>query len=168
MVILLSLSACFSVKPAATRTKSKAIETFYLGTNGNQYFIKPLEFVSNDKQLLLLDITIRYNDNTEPPPATINFTTFESPQPLIPTRLQIVSSSSSYQFNEFQKIFGDKNEEGYSTRYSVRADQSAVNQLLGSGDWEITLFSEEGELTFFPTRKSEKSIREINSYPFLP
>lgn len=40
------------------------IKTFYKGEEGVQYFIKPLKFISNNKNELLLDFTIGVKNDT--------------------------------------------------------------------------------------------------------
>ena len=64
-LLLIFFSSCLSLKPAATKSKSSIIETFFVGDEGLQYFIKPMYFQSRLKNKCYLDLTFRHKTKIE-------------------------------------------------------------------------------------------------------
>ncbi|MCC6726639.1 MAG: hypothetical protein IT258_19210, partial [Saprospiraceae bacterium] len=71
LLLFIPLLSCFSLKPGGVKSGKRLFETFYVGTDGTQYFIKPLEFTADNKEVLKLDVTFRQKDISEDS-ATVN------------------------------------------------------------------------------------------------
>ena len=76
--VSVALSSCFSVKPTSQKSSKKLVETFYVGIEGTQYFIKPLTYqVEDSKEELEIDCIFRYKTKlSDSDSASINFSTY--------------------------------------------------------------------------------------------
>src|SRR5690554_5427078 len=72
LTVLASIPSCYSIKPGATQSGGKLYESFYLGEEGRQYFIKPLKFSGSDGRYIMIDFTFRRGGGSSPP-AIANF-----------------------------------------------------------------------------------------------
>ena len=73
LIATVFLSGCFGIKPEKSGASGKLYETFFVGDEGTQYFIKDIKFSSNlNSDQTWTDITFRYKNELKDS-ATINF-----------------------------------------------------------------------------------------------
>ncbi len=159
----LIFSSCMSVKPSATKGKSNNFETFYVGNEDTQYFIKPLTFKEeNTDNELLVDFTFKYK--TEIKDSTIvNFSIKSS---------YILKSIDSLKFSNrnvdinssvVNLIFNEKNSNGFTSRFTLKK----IKDLFDNDEWTIHVITNTSDKKYIPERKTKKTIVAIKDEVFV-
>lgn len=160
------LGGCLTVKPSATKSGKNSFETFYVGEQGTQYFIKPISFKeSNINEELALDVTFRYNGVLNDS-ATVNLS-FKSSEiyknldsfSISNGLLDIGSADVDLLFNETDKDF-------FISRFSLRLSLSDLKEIYSSNSWTIKCYTTNKTSTFIPRKKSSKVIDVIRENVF--
>lgn len=131
------LTSCFSVRPAAVKTHKKLFETFFLGDQGTQYFIKPLSFKDNSNNYLEMDITFRYFNKIQDS-ATINFSIYNIEHIQAIGSISIRNQSYSVTTKDIKYLFSERSKHFYKTRFSTKICLSDLKFLFSNSDWKIS------------------------------
>lgn len=163
----LLLVGCFSVKPAAKKGGKNLVETFYLGDQGTQYFIKPLLFKSvNDDAEFRLDATFRYNGSMTDS-VVLNFSLIGNASHKSIQLLEISNAVSQAVVNEFKLLFNEAKKKKVVSRFSTHLPLNQLKLLFQNQDWTIRVNTTDHKYEFQPSRKSKKSIKKINANVFV-
>lgn len=183
-LLMLLLSSCISVKPGAVRSGQKYYESFFVGDEGNQYFIKPLKFTSSTDEMMI-DIVFRYNNELKGN-ATINYSITSDNLYKTPGKLIISTPMQQYTLTDNKLLFNEKYDDKYLSRFSASMPLADVAILFNDIRWEVemtgysnainnnTLGSDERNLNvnhnlvvMKPTKKTQKVIQRLNSNLFV-
>ena len=157
LIILLSLliASCLPLKPAAKKGKTNAVEVFYLGVAGNQYFVKPLAFTNKENKTILIDFTFKELAETYPK-ATVNYK--------IPAgydeHLILKCGGEEILISETKILYLNGNNE---SRISGVINNNTLQKLLKQRDLVLTLTSKSSKNReiFLPTSKTKRSLHKI-------
>ncbi len=167
---LLALQACLSVKPAATRSASSPYESFFVGAEGVQYFIKPLVFKSiSSNSEIHADFTFRYRDSIQQEDSvTVNYSIYSA---------EIVNDLSYLAFNSGEKktsttqterLFAEKRNKQFVSRFTSRISLSEM--ILALSNDEVVLFTHhrnDSMQEYKPTRKTRRVLQRIKNNLFV-
>ena len=164
--LLLFSTSCLSIKPTATKTKSSSMETFFVGDDGLQYFIKPMCFQTNTQNKCYLDITFRHKNKIKGDAiANISFQT-DSP---INTINQIKISNSLYEIvlDDIECMFVQNKKKQVVSRFTTKIQNTDISKLFENEDWMIHVSITNSNQIFKPIKKTQKTIKTINQTLFI-
>lgn len=163
------LTACGGIRPASGSSSDKNFETFYTGQqSGTQYFVKPLEFKTENNEYLFVDITFR-DGNFKKDSATINYTyLIEAPLQERET-LNAIDKESSVGFFTAQnpsRLFQERDKDNFRSRFTGKVENTEMLAAFTSPNLNFTLTVSENTLFFTPTAKTERQLKELNDRLF--
>ena len=167
ILLLIILSGCMSIKPGATKSAKKYYETFYVGEEGTQYFIKPLSFNNEDSnEKFLLDITFRYKKVVKDS-SKLNFS-IKSSQQLFKSidSLKISNDHHDILSDDIDLLFNEKKNDEFLSRFNTQIPLKNTHQLFDNNNWKFTIYSEKDKLNFKPTNKTQKAIKALRDDVF--
>lgn len=162
------LFSCGGIKPGGGKSANKLYETFYVGEEGIQYFIKPLTFKGENSELLL-DITFRHKDKVQDS-ATLNFSIQgeELIKQIDTLTLSNSQLSSSIISSKIEYMFSERTKKGYISRFSTKIDLMNIEKLFKNSDWIINTKSKETpRKEYIFTSSTRKSIEKLNQNIFF-
>ena len=167
LIFIISLSGCISIKPAAEKSGKSLFETFYVGEEGTQYFIKPLTFTNySNEEKLNIDFTFRYKNEVKDS-VTVNFSLLSS---------NIFKSIDSFSFSNttnkiisknIKLLFNEKKNKLFKSRFSTKISLIEFNKMFVSNEWKITIFSPEFSSTYIADKKTKKRINKLRDNVFI-
>jgi hypothetical protein len=167
VTILTFISGCRNIKPGGTRSGKSLYEVFYVGEQGDQYFIKPLKFYHDpSKQELVVDFTFRYHKQVKDS-VTVNFSVLGDSIYKNCNALEISSGDELYSTNQVQLLFNDKKSKKFVSRFTTKIPLIKIKRLFNSSDWEIQFTPRVEKQPFTANRKTTKSITRLNSSIFI-
>ncbi len=137
-ITLVCSSACVSLKPGAGSSGKKLYETFYVGSDGTQYFIKPIRFNSTGEDYLDLDITFRYRDEVVDT-ARLNVSIYSTELFKEINSLTIRQKSFSATDEAVELMFVERDKGLYNCRYTAMLPLTELTELFAQSDWEIEI-----------------------------
>ena len=168
MSLLYILSGCMSIKPGATKSAKKYYETFYVGQEGTQYFVKPLTFNKEDSdEKLLLDITFRYKKVVKDS-SKLNFSVRSSQQLMkYIDSLKISNDHHDILSDDVNLLFNEKDDDEFLSRFTTQVPLENTRQLFDNNNWEFTIYSNDiHRLSFNPAKRAQKAIKALSNNVF--
>ena len=170
LILFISLfltSACIGIKPANSSKANRYFETFYVGDEGIQYFIKPISFDGVDKSSLKGDFNFRTKgDSTSE--VIFNFSILG--QTFYKSIDSIVLKNPSFKTTAYG-ITLTYNESGkqYVSRFTSNISGGKdIVQLFESPDWEIHVYNDAKRSTFTSSsRKTKNKILSLQKHLFV-
>jgi hypothetical protein len=165
--VLLILSSCFSIKPSSTKSGKNYFETFYVGDNGTQYFIKPFLFNNNIlDENLLLDITFRYKNELKDS-SIINFSIKSSVIYKSVDSIKISNNLFTVKNNKIELLFNEKTKSGFLSRFSTKISLKETKELFQVDTWEMLVFQKNKSTKYEPNKKTKKAINIMRDKVFI-
>jgi hypothetical protein len=159
--IVLSLTACMGVRPAGQKAGKKLYETFYVGEEGTQYFIKSMTFNDIRNGEMELDITFRGNKQ-KADSAILNISVFGDEVLKAADSLQIANSTSTLVVRELKYMFADRKKDEYHSRFSTKVSLAELSKLFENESWSITLCHDNVKNEYLAKSNTKKKINKIN------
>jgi hypothetical protein len=158
---------CSGQKSGAANSGKKFFESFFVGEEGIQYFIKPMAFVNADKsEKLMIDITFRYKSEVKDS-ATLNFSIL-SPQILKKIDLaEIKNQSSTIHIAKVELLFNEKQKSKFISRFSAKILLSDLLLLFSANQWHFNIFQNNQKMQYFATSKTNRSILILRDNLFV-
>jgi len=167
LAVAVTLIGCHSVKPTTSRGGKNLFETFYVGEEGTQYFIKPLTMSNKEsKEEVLIDFTFRYKDRIQDS-ATVNFTILSSDIYKALDRLAISNTSDKTTTDQVKLLFNEKTKKGFKSRFSTRLPLVDVKKIFDHSDWNFVVSTPDQTVTFVPNKKNQKKINSLRDGVFV-
>lgn len=167
IVLLLIFSGCLSIKPSASKSGKKYFETFYVGEEGTQYFIKPISFIDeNLYEELIIDITFRYR-NIIKDSAIVNFSIRSSDIYKNVDTFKLSNKKIEIQTDRVELIYNEKNNKGYISRHSTKVSLNELKELFNNDDWLITVENSSKITNYKANRKTIRVINTIRDRVFI-
>jgi hypothetical protein len=167
ILLLLMFSSCLSIKPSTTRSGKNYFETFYVGEEGTQYFIKPILFKDGkSSEALLLDITFRYR-NAIKDSAIINFSIKSSIIYKTIDSLKLSNKDITIKSDNVELLFNEKNKTGFTSRYSTKFSLNEIKEMFTIDAWEVYIYNQNKINTYKPHRKTFKTINTVRDKVFV-
>jgi hypothetical protein len=160
--------SCGGIKPGASKTVGqKYFETFFVGNQGTQYFIKPFEFQSTETKSkgLIADITWRYKDKLSDS-TIVNMSIIDQQTYKTVDSIFIKSNSTRMKLSSINLLFVEKSGSNISSRFSSKGLVSDLREIFKSNDWLITVYSGKTKIEYIPTSKSKKIISTLDENVF--
>ncbi|MFA0964467.1 hypothetical protein AB9P05_21855 [Roseivirga sp. BDSF3-8] len=156
-----------SVRPASAKSGKKYFETFYVGAEGTQYFIKPLSLDSDESgEELLVDVTFRYKDEVRDS-AIVNFSVIGREIYKAIESLRIMNDGVSISDTHPELIFNERKNDEFVSRFATKLPLGKVKELFENDEWQFQLYTDKGTITFEPTGKASKAINVLNEKVFV-
>lgn len=166
LLFLLILDGCSPIKTNATKSGKNYFETFYVGTDGTQYFIKPLLFEDDHKGKLLVDIAFRYKDEIKDS-ATINFS-IKSPEMYKTIGSLVISNNTKrIKSDDVELLFNEKSKKNFVSRFTTKIPLSELDQLFENNEWSLELGYQDQNIEYKPRKKTKKVIETLKSKLFV-
>lgn len=167
LFILVLCSGCSLVKPNATKSGKNYFETFYVGADGNQYFIKPLSLKNSEtKEELLVDITFRYKDQIKDS-STINFS-IKSPNLYKSVdSLKISSTAIDIKTSNPKLLFNERSKEKFISRFTTKIPLSTLKEMFYHDDWVFTVYHPTQSTVYKTNKKTSKVIATLRKRVFV-
>ena len=163
----ISLNSCLGVKPATSGGGKKYFESYYVGDEGNQYFIKPLALVSEyEEAKATLDISFRSKESLQGT-AQVNFSVYmpEAVHSLKDAYLYV--NDTSFELSDIKLLFVEKEKNGFQSRFSTTVPAEKLRSIFNTSDWQLVIIKEKGKTYKFDTASSSKKrIEAINTNLF--
>lgn len=159
--------SCFSIKPTSTKTGKKYFETFFVGEDGTQYFIKPLSFINKEKkEELFVDFTFRYKDTVKD--SVIVNLSIEGPQ--IYKNIDSLSISNidhKITAKDINLLFNEKTDESFKSRFSTKIPLIEIKELSENSKWSFTMFQEIKSTEYKSTNSTENALTVLKDKIFV-
>ena len=163
----ISLNSCLGVKPATSGGGKKYFESYYVGDEGNQYFIKPLALVSEyEEAKATLDISFRSKESLQGT-AQMNFSVY-MPEAIHSLKsVYLYVNNTSFELSDIKLLFVEKEKNGFQSRFSTTIPAEKLKSIFNTSDWQLVIIKEKGKTYKFDTASSSKKrIEAINTNLF--
>ena len=163
--ILLMISSCaLTVKPASTKSAKAYYESFFVGENGTQYFIKPIELDSEiDDAKMLIDFTFRYKNEIKDS-SVINFSIIGTN---IIRSVDNIVFTNIVSLNDISLLFNEKKGDKFISRFSVKCSTKEMIDIFNHSDMKINVTTNNTITLFLSHKKTQKIIRSLNDNLFV-
>ena len=160
-------TGCLSVKPVTTKSGKNYFETFYVGEEGTQYFIKPLLFKNNGaKEYLIVDITFRYKNEIKDS-AIVNFSI---KSPIIYKSIDsLVFSNTMIDIGckKVEHLYSEKTSKSFVSRFTTRIALNEIMKMFNSSKWVFIIYNKNQTILYKPPRRTEKAINIMKDRIFI-
>jgi len=162
---ILIFSSCFTVKPSTVKSGKKLFETFYVGEEGIQYFIKPLTYKNDIGEELKLDITFRYKDEIKDS-AIMNISLLGNENNKNLRRIEISDTQNHIIIKDIKHLFTESNKKIVKCRFSMKCPLYKLTNMFINNDWGITVYRQENHSKYTATKKTKKTINKLRDVIF--
>lgn len=159
--VILCLASCVSVKPSTSKGASALFESFFVGEEGTQYFIKPMEF-RNNKETLLVDFTFRYRNEVRDS-VIVNFSILSENLIRNIDLLSINNQTNNILSTDINFLNSAVKGRVFTSRFTTKIHLSDLVKLFKSDSWEISVDS----TTYKPIKRTKRSINRLNQNLFI-
>lgn len=160
LTLTIFLSSCKGIKPGSNKSGKKLFETFFVGDEGIQYFIKPLTFVDSLDQELILDATFRYKDQIKDS-STVNFSLLKKDIFKGIDSLFLVNEVSSVRIREVGFLFTERKKDLIVSRFTSKVSLHDLNQLFKNPKWSVIIFKDGFGYRYKSSKSAEQKIERI-------
>jgi len=165
VISLLTLSSCYGIKHSTISGSKPYYQSFFIGDEGTQYFIKPIEFYDN-KSKLYLDITFRakteLNDS-----AIVNFTIRSQHLHRQIDSAIIGNNLEKYELSNINLIFTERKNNIFNSRFSANIALIELANISEGSNWSISITSQTAKYQFIPTKSTKRIIKNLNNDIFI-
>lgn len=167
ILLLLMFCGCLSIKPSTTKSGKNYFETFFVGDEGTQYFIKPILFIDEkSNENLILDITLRYRNEIKDS-AIVNFSVKSSIIYKTIDSLKLSNKDIKIESDQLVLLFHEKSKTGFTSRYSTRFSLKEIKEMFNNDAWEMIIYNQNKITKYKPHRKTIKAINKIRDRVFV-
>jgi hypothetical protein len=160
-------SGCLSVKPSSVKSGKIYFETFYVGGEGTQYFIKPLLFsAEKPSDELIVDLTFRYRNEIKDS-VLVNFSVKSLGIYKTIDSLKISNDNAEAITKKVELLFNEKNKLGYTSRFTSQLSLQETKELFNHSNWNFTLSHQGQSMNFTPNKKTHKAIATVREKVFI-
>jgi len=160
VVAILFFSSCLAPKKGSSNSAPKLFETFYVGDEGTQYFIKPLFFKDLSNNRLTLDITFRYKDKIKDT-AIVNISLLNSERFKSIDSLKISNDSVSLVLKDFKFLFSERLKGDFNSRFSTTGQLEGIFTLFNQNNWLLTVYTQNSVSKYSPPKDTKKKITKL-------
>jgi hypothetical protein len=161
MLTVMTATSCFTIKTPSVKSAKKLFETYYVGTQGTQYYIKPVLFTGESDSNLELDITFRYKDKISDS-AIVNFSLNDAEIFKSADSLVIFNGDCKLVLDDPRLIFAERYKSVFKSRFSCRADLAELKRVFEKSNWTILFYSNNSTRIFYALKSSAKNIDKIS------
>jgi len=166
-ILFILLNSCSTnIKPKTQKSGKNLYETFFVGEEGSQYFLKPLT-LKNENESLVFDSTFRYKKNiNDSKPVDFKFSLLSPNFIKEIETLTISNNNTSILINksDIELLFNEKAKRGYTSRFIAKMSLIDLKKLHKNSNWKITINKRK---PFTAGSKTQKSITTLNEAVFV-
>lgn len=167
IIISFFFFSCISLKSSKSSIGKKNYESFYVGEDGNQFFIKPVYFKnSQSNELILVDFTFRFKNEIKDS-AVINFSIIGPNIYKNIERLLLSNTVMSIKTSTVNCLFHEKKGGDYISRFTAKVPLSELKEVYNDNEWIFDVTSKQIEVKFIPTNKTKKAIKNLKENVFV-
>jgi len=163
-VMALFAGGCIGIKRGGTRPGHKLYETFFVGDNGTQYFIKPIAFAGEHGDATM-DVTFRFKTEIRDS-ATINISFVDDQIHKSADSIVLRAGTNRIRLNTGKLLFNDKVKGGYASRFTAKAPLADIAPMFNQHDWTISLYDAGSSRHYNGGNKARKKISKIRENVF--
>lgn len=161
------LTGCMSVKPAGVKSGKNLFETFYVGEEGTQYFIKPLVlFNPQNREELFIDFTFRYKNEVKDS-VVINLSLLSSDIFRSIDSVSLSNITHTIKSNNSKLLFNEKKNKLFNSRFSTKISLIELINMFENDNWKITIYSNSTYSTYTSTKRTKKAIKNLQNKLFV-
>lgn len=160
-VIMAILASCRGIKPGGATAGNKLYETFFVGEEGSQYFIKPIALKNENKERLLMDFTFRYKDDVKDS-TLVNFTIVSQDNIKSIDQIVLENGVVSTKSDKVALLFIKRENDGFHGRFTCKVSLTEISELYSNSNWKISAISGQDSKIFYASSKSQKKIEALN------
>jgi hypothetical protein len=166
LLFLFLLNSCIGAKSGAHGSGRHLFETFYVGDEGTQYFIKPLQ-LKNDKaeQEADLDFVFRYKNQVKDS-VTINISFLGKEMIKKVDSCSFQTSKGQLRLQSLKYLFLERQGKKYNLRYSSKAALADVYKLFQDNKWVLSAYISQQDNKYSCPPSTEKKIAKIYHHIF--
>ncbi len=157
---------CGMLKPASTKTGKNLYETFFVGEEGVQYFIKPLTFENLEEEQLNIDMTFRYKNEVKGKSDIKMFVLSDKVYKKMDSLL-INNGQTQKIIKEVDFMFSEKTKKGFQSRFSTKISLADLQELFKGADWTIEAHQGNQKNTFKTSLRTQKAINKLDEVIFV-
>ncbi len=155
------------MKPGGTKSGKKVVETFYVGEDGTQFFIKPLIFNNiQNKEKIIIDFTFRYKNEVKDS-VTANFSLQSSTIYKSIDSLSLSNGSSKIISPDIRLMFNETRKGLFNSRFTTKFSLLEFKKLFESDDWTIIVYQKNAYNTYVSQKRTKKTIEIIQDNVFI-
>lgn len=154
------MSSCVGLKPSTSPSSGKLLETFFTGDEGTQYFIKPLVFKNDQKELIMLDLTFRYKDEIEDS-ALLRLSLYTNELQKNLTAVTFGNGASQFSSSQIELMFSERTKHHLHSRFSLKMPLADVQSLFSESNWQLEIVSGKQQYQFTANSKTKKNISKL-------
>ena len=159
-------SGCLGVKNSTGNSAKNLFETFYVGNDGTQYFIKPLNFNDDNKNQLKLDVTFRYKDRVKDS-ALVNISFINDELFRNVDSLKLSNDSVSVVFNNFKYLFAERIQKKFNSRFSTKSSLVEMTKLFDKNNWNIIVYRQNKYDKYYSPNETKNRINKLKYGIFM-
>lgn len=160
-----SLQSCVNIKPGAVKSGKSLYATFFVGEEGTQYFIKPLEFSGNDGDKAIMDMTFRYKDAVKDS-AIVNISFVGNHTLKKADSITITSVNFSVPLRNITFMFNESKDKIYISRFSTKCALADVKSLFEGSHWKIQLYKNNVMAEYSTPKATGKKVETLSKSVF--
>lgn len=166
-LLMLSLTSCMGFKSSASTSSGKNLyETFFVGNDGTQYFIKPLSFTDKDKNRLTLDLTFRYKNQIKDS-CIVNASFFDNAVHKSMDSVIVSNESVRVKLMDVKHLFSERSGNKVNSRFSTKGSLIEVSKLFENANWKATIYFETKQIDYFPPQQTKRKIDKLRYGIFM-
>jgi len=160
------LSGCLGVKNSTRSSGKNLFETFFVGNDGTQYFIKPLIFNDGNNNQLKLDVTFRYKDAIKDS-ALVNISFINTNIYHTIDSLKISNDSATVVFRNFKYLFAERIQKKMNSRFSTTGTLVDIYKLFKKNNWSMIVYQQKGCGIYYSPNETRKKIDKLRYGIFM-
>ncbi|MDD4149393.1 MAG: hypothetical protein PHE33_05135 [Bacteroidales bacterium] len=165
--VLIFFTGCLTMKPAGVKSGKKLVETFYVGEDGTQYFIKPIIFYNTqNKEKILVDFTFRYKNEVKDS-VIVNFSLHSANIFKNIDSLSLSNTVNKIISSDIQLMFNEKRNDLFDSRFSTKILLVEFKEMFENSDWTINVYYEKSYNTYVSPKKTKKTIMSLQDNIFI-
>ena len=167
MLIIVFAISCNTIKPSGgsggSASASNLFETFFVGDSGTQYFIKPIVFVNEDNDELLLDVTFKYRKDVV---GKVDYKfSIVNPKVIKDVKSVVISNSNAtVNLTDSSLLFNEAKKDLFVSRFSAVSELVDLKNIFDDPNWVIKI---DDLKQFVPKPKTVKSIDKLRQSIFV-
>lgn len=165
LLTMILLTGCLGMKNSARKSKKNLVETFFVGDEGTQYFIKPLAFKEAGNQQMELDFTFRCKDQLKDS-ATVNMSLIGNEIVRTIDSVRISNNSGAVVLHPLRYLFADRVRDQFNSRFSAREDLKAISGLFNKNNWKIIVYRQGKKAVYNSDKASSRKIDQLRFQVF--
>jgi len=169
LILSTTFQGCISIKPKSQKSTRKSVETFFVGEEGTQYFIKPLSFKNQEtNDNLMLDFSFRYKDNiSEKDSTTVNLSIIGVEMYKKLDAFVIEKAEFKIRQEKMKLLFNERKKDLFVSRFTTKLSLLDLKEMFESNNWKVGIMSNQQNILFHPSKKTVKTIGGINYNVFM-